>query len=144
MQLLKPSPGVCVDRQTILILKIEAAKKKHIFAKHFGDECNAIQDYLQNNFFILIPKSLQDPYDKLYKQLEQVNQELWNLEDEQRIALREYEKDPQVPDSFLISTGERSFKITKLNNQRSCLVQDINSLFGIVPMTEKIHEGQAR
>ena len=154
MEVINPNPGTCVDRQTILILKIEAGQKKNgVFVKHWADECNAIQDYLEKNFFLLVPKSIQDPYDKLYKELAAVNKQLWDLEDEQRIALAEFESKhglsatELVPDGLedlLLKTGIRSFKITKLNNKRAQLVSQINTLFGILPQASKINKGQSQ
>lgn len=147
MEILNPGPGPCVDRQTILILKIRMGQKVGKFVKHWADECNAIQDYLQKNWLLVAPKSIQDPYDKLYKELEDVNKQLWDLEDEQRLGLAEYEGNEQSgivdPDVFL-KAGARSFKITKLNNRRAQLVQGINTLFGILPQTAKIYKGQSQ
>lgn len=136
MRLLNPNPGECVDRQTILELKITAAVEKKIWAKPWGDECNAIQDYLEKNWLMIAPKTLQHDYDSLYKELKRINGELWKLEDEIReLAKKELtwangEKDRVVEIALLIP---------KLNDERAEAVRKLNALFTISSQ-EKIYK----
>ncbi len=144
MQLVSPSPGVCADRHTILHLKIRAACSRGIPETHLVEECNAIEEYLEHHYFSKYPSATAD-YDLLYQDMARVNAQLWDLEDEQRQALEEWERSGMRGASreLLVSAGGRSFKITKLNNRRAHLVEDISALFGVPRLVEKMHKGQS-
>jgi hypothetical protein len=133
-RLLNPNPGECVDRQTILILKVEAAKAAGIWAKPYADECTAIQKYLHENFLLLASKNLQDPYDRHYALLADINKRLWELEDNQRAALA-YIKSQEVlkldVQLDIKKYGVKAMLITELNDLRAQEVKEINTLFGI-------------
>lgn len=133
MRLLQPNPGECVDRQTILEIKMAFAEKKKLLrdgtgainTTHLVAEHRAIQSYLEKEWFKLVRKDLSKPYDELLLQLKQVNQRLWNLEDE----IREYRKSPsRWPDKQIAACA---FAIAEQNDLRATLVARINALFGI-------------
>lgn len=129
MGLLTPSPGEVVDRQTILELKIEAAKEKQLPANSFVDEYDQLKRYLENNSFILAP--VKHDYDLLYGKLKEVNTKLWKIEDEIRLIIR------QAGDASKLTADQKalvcsiSFEIPRLNDQRAALVQQVNALFKI-------------
>ena len=143
MRMLQPSPGEAVDRQTILSLKMHHGAKKGMNVKAFVDENNELQRYLEQNFFLIAPKALQDPYDRAFNALKEVNRQLWDLEDEIRnlkiefggggLSAQEMARvisgQIHLPASLRII--EISLLIPELNDRRAKLVQEINRLFGI-------------
>ena len=149
MRMLQPSPGEAVDRQTILQLKCQHGQKKGVNVKPFVDENNALQEYLEKNWLLLTQKSMQDPYDRLWAALKEVNKRLWDLEDEIRLLKSSLTKLPGVHQSqmsaremaCLISGNiqniscmriiEIGLLVPELNDRRAQLVQELNALFGI-------------
>lgn len=143
MRMLQPSPGEAVDRQTILQLKCQHGQKKGVNVKPFVDENNALQEYLEKNWLLLTQKSMQDPYDRLWAALKEVNKKLWDLEDEIRtlkVSLG-IAKIPAHDAACMISGNMQNPKclriveigllVPELNDRRAKLVQEMNALFGI-------------
>jgi len=170
MRFLKPNPGECADRQTILQLKLEhgqaigdqkvsqrvvevpadepnvvrgevTTKMENpapVNIEPFLQEHEMIQKYLEENYFpnIAAYPDKQKKFDEYFTQLEQVNRDLWKLEDTSRI-LRD------APDSksalVLQRKGEVLDLISSLNDQRAMMVRQINSLWNIYTV-EKLHK----
>lgn len=148
MLLLQPSPGHCVDRQTILQLKCHNGLKRNLNIQPFVDENNALQTYLEKNWFMLAKKNIQHAYDTAFTKLKGINTELWALEDEIRRLLK-IVPEGDVPDvaGYLASNGhmpevkrliEIALYIPQLNDRRAQAVAEINALFGINTM-EKVY-----
>lgn len=156
-RLLRPNPGECVDRQTILELKAEHGQSldpqqvtdhikqdteaatvvktvmlnpSKVNIKPFLDEHEAIQRYLEEYYFPNIQAfpDRQTSYDSLYKQLGEVNSGLWNLEDQARILRAAPDKHQEVANQ---RAAEVLFTITEMNDKRSELVKQINAIWNI-------------
>lgn len=168
MRMLKPSPGECADRQTILQLKIKAGgagsepenvKKvtesgvlerqdgtefpvsrdvivgtSKINIQPFVDENEALQRYLEQNWFPDLKAAQGIEYDDLLDQLGDVNERLWKLEDEARMLKRTSPKTQPIH----MRAAEVLFHITEENDKRAELVSKINALFK-VDTREKIY-----
>jgi hypothetical protein len=164
MRLFRPNPGECVDRQTILELKAEHVQSldpqrtynkdkiktddkridkivfegaSRINIKPFLDEHDEIQVYLEKNWFpeIASSKEKQKQFDVLYAELAEVNGQLWKLEDQVRIYLQApmgYEREADIRSLEVYRT------ITTLNNKRSELVKQVNTLWGL-SVIEKLY-----
>ena len=139
MRFLRPSPGECADRQTILQIKMRVAAQQGKPLEHFVAENNEILAYLQKNWFpesvIKRGPSVADEWDELWEKLERVNQRLWDLEDEIRsiLALSSEKQTEKVWEVFRIGTA-----IPIENDKRAKLVEEINLLFD-VQTREKIY-----
>lgn len=131
MRLIRPTPGECADRQTILHLKAKYGELKHINVKPFVDEIGEIQDYLEKNWFITIDFDKGAQFDHLFKMLQSINTELWKVEDEVRLRAKEktLNKDRLV---------EIALYIPVQNDLRAKTVQEINRLF-LVAEQEKVY-----
>ena len=140
MGLLAPSPGEVVDRQTILELKIAAAEKNQISTGDFAREYDQLQAYLGKNSFTAKPG--QDDYKVLYAKLKDVNTQLWNIEDEIRLIIRQAGAPANLTAEQKTAVGRISFAIPRLNDQRAELVQQINKLFNI-DRVEKLYNAGA-
>lgn len=119
--------------------------------KPFVDENEALQQYLEKNWLLLTPKSLQDPYDRLFTELEQINKQLWELEDEIRslkhklgmmsMSAKEaaclLSGNIQRPECLRII--EIGLVVPELNDRRAATVQKLNALFGITSQ-EKVYQ----
>ena len=128
MLLLRPSPGACVDRQTILRLKIENSARRGVDATQFEEEDRALQLYLEQNWFSSSNRDWRGEFEKHSSELLQVNKALWNLEDEIRCL-------QSLPNEKRGERTERivsiAFEIPQLNDERARLVEMINALFGL-------------
>lgn len=129
MGLLSPLPGEVVDRQTILELKIDAAGKKGISPKAFRDEYDQLQTYLEKNSFARAPK--QQEQEALYKKMKEVNTQLWNIEDQIRLIIKNAGDASKLSSDQRVEVCKISFEIPRLNDRRAELVQQINKLFNI-------------
>jgi hypothetical protein len=155
MRMIKPSPGECADRQTILKLKVAsvdpgeskvAGDQVHVMdaggsertvnrtllknapkvnVQPFLLENEEIQRYLEQYWFPDFPR-VGDRYDELFDGLADVNERLWKLEDEARV-LRAAEKNTDT----IYRAATVLFEITEENDKRSELVREINRLFSI-------------
>ena len=128
MLLLRPSPGACVDRQTILRLKIENSARRGVDAKQFEEEDRALRLYLEQNWFSSSNRDWRGEFEKHSSELLLVNKALWNLEDEIRyLQSLPVEKRGERIDRIL----SIAFEIPRLNDERARLVEMINALFGL-------------
>ena len=84
MQLLRPSPGECVDRQTILQIKIQEATKAGSHGQHFRDEDRELQLYLERTWFQAAKGDVVKRLELFSADLKKVNQSLWDLENKIR------------------------------------------------------------
>jgi len=126
MRLLNPGPGECVDRITILNLKIEAAVEKLYFQKEKDD----LQEYLRTHFFNIGTKDLTQ-VERESQTLQRINKKLWDAEDEVRSM-------PRVTDATVLRLAELCVSIASLNDSRAEQVKKINVIFGIHSQ-EKLH-----
>lgn len=131
MRLLRPTPGECADRQTILHLKAKYGELKHINVKPFTDEIAEIQDYLDKNWFTRIDFAVGAQFDSLWKRLSEINTDLWKVEDEVRLRARE----KPLNEKRLV---EIALYIPIQNDLRAKVVQEINRLF-LVAEQEKVY-----
>jgi hypothetical protein len=135
MQLLRPSPGECVDRQTILRIKIQEATKTDLDCKHFGDEERELQLYLEKTWFPAATADRVKQLELFSAELKKVNQSLWDLENKIRnlksLSVEECDKKARE----IVSVA---FAIPELNDERARLVAEINALFGLVAQ-EKLY-----
>lgn len=165
MRFLKPNPGECADRQSILQLKIkygsgnnDARKVEErisidptetvarvklenaspVNVQPFIDENELIQQYLEQNYFpdIAAFAEKQGKFDKFFEQILDVNEDLWKLEDQARILRNAPDKESL---HILKRKSEVMDLITVLNDQRAMLVKQINSLWNIYSQ-EKLHK----
>lgn len=139
MRLIRPTPGECADRQTILQIKMRVCAQKKIPLQHFVEEHNSIQTYLEKEWFpgliIKQGKLAGEKYDQMMLDLEKVNQGLWNLEDEIRsiMALSDAHREDKKQ-----RVVEIAFTIPELNDIRARIVGEINQLFE-VKTREKVY-----
>lgn len=128
MLLLRPSPGACVDRQTILRLKIENSARRGVDAMQFEEEDRALQLYLEQNWFSSSNRDWRGEFEKHSSALLQVNRALWNLEDEIRClqSLSVEKRGEKIERIVSIA-----FEIPRLNDERARLVETINAMFGL-------------
>lgn len=152
MRLLKPSPGECADRQTILALKIKFGSggtnpytdievnedrtqarqiikdASPINIQPFIDENEMIQQHLENNWLTELNSKKGQRYDTLFEELAEINLQVWKLTDQAHVL-----KD--APDRYQEQANKRAaevlFLITELNDRRAQLVREINELFEI-------------
>lgn len=161
MRLLHPNPGECIDRQTILALKIkysgatedapttydtemetsvgkvtrtimEGGSKVNV--AHFIAENEEIQKYLENAWFPQLNIDQGEDFDEFHEELAEVNHQLWKLTDQQHV-LRD------APDKYQALANQRAaevlFAIADLNDKRAAIVKKVNQLFNL-NVTEKI------
>lgn len=139
MRLLRPSPGECVDRQTILEIKMRVCAQKKIPLQTFVEEHEAIQKYLEKEWFpgmiIKLGKDGGEKYNAMMLDLEKVNQGLWNLEDEIRSIMSLSDAHREDKKQRVV---EIAFTIPELNDIRARIVTEINQLFE-VKTREKVY-----
>lgn len=162
MRLLNPNPGECVDRQTILELKVKYGGGRQekpdtsdevveltpergltrtvmkdpspINVQPFIDENEQIQQYLERNWFTDIGEKQGKQFDVHYEELGEINHQVWKLMDQATVL-----KD--APDRAQERANARAaevlFAIIELNAKRAEIVSKINALFS-VQVQEKI------
>jgi hypothetical protein len=135
MQLLRPSPGECIDRQTILQIKIQEATKAGSDGRHFRDEDKELQLYLERTWFQAAQGEVVKRLELFSADLKKVNQSLWDLENKIRYlkSLPKEKRDKRTEDIVSIALA-----IPELNDERARLVGIINSLFGLMAQ-EKLY-----
>jgi hypothetical protein len=126
MLLLRPSPGVCIDRQVILRLKIDEAMKRSVGSRHFAEEHQALQVYLEKHWFPSIKRNQRKEFDLYSCELSKVNRALWGLEDEIR-RLRSLPQSGRKRETKRIVSI--AFAIPQLNDDRARVVEKINAPF---------------
>ena len=131
MRLLRPAPGECADRQTILLLKAKFGTIKKVNTKPFTDELNEIQEYLERNWYFKLTPEQGTKNDELIKQLQAVNGELWKLEDEIRLRMGMDTVDEKRESDLCRS-------VARFNDRRAKLVQEINTIFQCA-VAEKVY-----
>jgi len=135
MLLLRPTPGVCVDRQSILRLKIDQASKRSLKSGHFADEHRALQDYLEEHWFPSIKHNQRKEFVLHSRALAKVNRALWDLEDEIRRLRSLSAGGRERASKHIVSIA---FAIPELNDDRARLVEKINALFDVIAQ-EKLY-----
>lgn len=141
MQLLHPNPAEVVNRQIILQLKVRSGVQAKQPVQRFIEECNALQTYLEKNWFPLVPKSIQDGYDRLYKAMEEINGKIWLMRNEQRAHLITYKRDGgREVEANLLGLF---VNLISAEDQRDQLKRQINLLFGIQPQQERFYNVHA-
>lgn len=137
MKLLTPNPAEVVDRQTVLKLKAQNGTQAKIPVQRFIEECNALQDYLEKNWLVLAPKSIQDGYDRLYKEMEEVNQKMWTVRNDTRAFLATYNvSGGREAEANLLALLQQAIWT---EDKRDQIKRQINLLFGLQPQQEKIY-----
>jgi hypothetical protein len=164
--IITPTPGDLVDRQTILEIKLEhlgvegdtgyAPKsvelleqspeksvartvlldKTEIDVQPTLFEHAAIQERLERDWFHKLTPEQGEIYDNFNQRLRSVNKELWKLEDQIRV----YRKAPDVDSPLILRrVKDTAFAIVVNNDLRANYVQQINTLWDI-RIQEKIYQ----
>jgi hypothetical protein len=123
MSLLEPTPGEILDRISIVRLKISACVQKGISYHSLYRELNKLSERLA------IHENWTEEH-SLSVNLAEVNAELWACEDEIRA------------DEDVVKVAVTAKKICLLNDERNRLVREINELFGINTVEEKLYGKQ--
>ncbi len=139
MLLIRPTPGACVDRQTILRLKMEEAARTGVDARHFAEEHKALQTYLEEKWFGSGQPNWAEQFEASTAELARVNQALWHLEDEIRQLKAVAPEERQRETDRVV---EIALAIPELNDERSRFVSKIDALFG-VRAQEKLYRDTA-
>jgi len=140
MLLLQPTPGACVDRQTILRFKMDEAARTRLDARHFADEHKALQLYLEENWFRRGEPNWIEQFDACAAELARVNQALWHLEDEIRHLRSLTPAERQTRTERVVTIA---LAIPELNDERASFVSKIDALFG-VRAQEKLYRDPTR
>ena len=106
------SLGELIDKITILQIKTQHLKDTAL--KHVTAELNALECTLNNLNLSINPK--------LIEQLKEVNQILWNIEDD----IREQERQQNFGDTFI----QLARSVYKQNDRRSAIKKEINTAYG--------------
>lgn len=165
--IINPSPGDLVDRQTILQIKIEHCgteggglqpvsvemleqspqksvtrttmlEKSKINIQPFLIEHEAIQRKLEMDWFPKINDKQGDEFELLMEQLRHMNSELWNLEDQARV-LRAAPRNEVYKSTVIERKANTLDAISTANDARIALIASINALWGI-EVQEKIYQ----
>lgn len=107
------SNGEIVDKMTILELKLDKIKDE-VQLENISKEWEKINDCVMHLFQIYGDRSLYRKVD----QLEEVNRQLWDIED----WIRDCEKEQRFDKEFV----ELARSVYKLNDERSKIKRDIN------------------
>jgi|SRR5580765_4185846 len=162
MRLIQPNPGECVDRQTILELKIkygggrpdratvsdevvELTPEKGVTrtimkdpspvnVQPFIDENEQIQQYLERGWFTDIGPETGKKYDALYEELGELNHQIWKLMDQAKTLRDAPDRAQQTANA---RAAEVLYAIVDSNEKRAVMVSKINALFS-VQVQEKI------
>lgn len=126
MRLMLPSPGEAYDRLTILNLKIKFARenKRENVIDGFVAEQKALVEYMTSKNYV-VPTDLAN-------EMGRINARLWDLEDRQRLLIKDIEsqfvkEQSSVFDEFTTN----AITIIRLNDARAEAVQKINRACGI-------------
>ena len=113
------SLGELIDKITILQIKTQHLQDTAL--KHVITELNALECTLNNLNLSINPK--------LIEQLKEVNQILWNIEDD----IREQERQQNFGDTFI----QLARSVYKQNDRRSAIKKEINTTYGSAFTEEK-------
>jgi hypothetical protein len=137
MRLLRPPPGDCIDRQTILQIKIREAETIGLDSQHFKDEDAELQLYMEKTWLQGKSGSQIQQLELFAAELRKVNQSLWDLENNIRHlrSLSREQRSRRIAEVVSIALA-----IPELNDERARIVAGINSLFDLVA-EEKLYRG---
>ena len=113
------SLGELIDKITILQIKTQHLQDTAL--KHVITELNALECTLNNLNLSINPKLIQ--------QLKEINQDLWNIEDD----IREQERQQNFGDTFI----QLARSVYKQNDRRSAIKKEINTAYGSAFTEEK-------
>ena len=113
------SLGELIDKITILQIKTQHLQDTAL--KHVITELNALECTLNNLNLSINPK--------LIEQLKEVNQILWDIEDD----IREQERQQNFGDTFI----QLARSVYKQNDRRSAIKKEINTTYGSAFTEEK-------
>ena len=113
------SLGELIDKITILQIKTQHLQDTAL--KHVITELNALECTLNNLNLSINPKLIQ--------QLKEINQDLWNIEDD----IREQERQQNFGDTFI----QLARSVYKQNDRRSAIKKEINNTYGSAFTEEK-------
>ena len=116
------SLGELIDKITILQIKTQHLQETAL--KHVTTELNALERTLNNLNLSINPKLIQ--------QLKEVNQDLWNIEDD----IREKERQQNFDDSFI----QLARSVYKQNDRRSAIKKEINTTYSSAFTEEKSYK----
>jgi len=116
------SLGELIDKITILQIKTNHLQGAAL--KHVTTELNALENTLKNLNLNVDPKLIQ--------QLKEVNQNLWNIEDD----IREQERQKNFGDTFI----QLARSVYKQNDRRSAIKKEINSTYDSAFTEEKSYQ----
>ena len=116
------SLGELIDKITILQIKTNHLQGAAL--KHVTTELNALENTLKNLNLNVDPKLIQ--------QLKEVNQNLWNIEDD----IREQERQKNFGDTFI----QLARSVYKQNDRRSAIKKEINTTYGSAFTEEKSYQ----
>ena len=116
------SLGELTDEITILQIKTQHLQDTAL--KHVITELNALECTLNNLNLSINPK--------LIEQLKEVNQILWNIEDD----IREQERQQNFGDTFI----QLARSVYKQNDRRSAIKKEINTAYGSAFTEEKSYK----
>ena len=116
------SLGELIDKITILQIKTNHLQGAAL--KHVTTELNALENTLKNLNLSVDPKRIQ--------QLKDVNQNLWNIEDD----IREQERQKNFGDTFI----QLARSVYKQNDRRSAIKKEINTTYGSAFTEEKSYQ----
>ena len=116
------SLGELIDKITILQIKTQHLQDTAL--KHVTTELNALERTLNNLNLSINPKLIQ--------QLKEVNQDLWNIEDD----IREKEHQQNFDDSFI----QLARSVYKQNDRRSAIKKEINTTYSSAFTEEKSYK----
>ena len=116
------SLGELIDKITILQIKTQHLQDTAL--KHVITELNALECTLNNLNLSINPK--------LIEQLKEVNQILWNIEDD----IREQERQQNFGDTFI----QLARSVYKQNDRRSAIKKEINTSYDSAFTEEKSYQ----
>ena len=116
------SLGELIDKITILQIKTNHLQGAAL--KHVTTELNALENTLKNLNLSVDPKRIQ--------QLKDVNQNLWNIEDD----IREQERQKNFGDTFI----QLARSVYKQNDRRSAIKKEINTTYDSAFTEEKSYQ----
>ena len=116
------SLGELIDKITILQIKTNHLQGAAL--KHVTTELNALESTLKNLNLNVDPKLIQ--------QLKEVNQNLWNIEDD----IREQERQKNFGDTFI----QLARSVYKQNDRRSAIKKEIHTTYDSAFTEEKSYQ----
>ena len=128
------SPGmygtkITTDEKTMGITRT-LVNKNAINVAPFLDELDLVRKELEKKWVPdLIAMNKVEQYDNLYSQLEEVNKQLWDMEDKMCALRMAPERVTKTPD-WISQTSDTGIAISEQNHKRSELIKQINAIWG--------------